>query len=169
MKNFFYTSLFLVILSCKDSDNNGIPPLSPSEPFGTKYQILLNHYIKVTEYSNGSKFYWIEKGSNKALVIYNENPGAERICCDNGSPFIAFEIDPSLVSFDYSTSVQLQGANSITGLTSSFVGPQSYVLQDGTISGKKLSSREWTVSITLPQKTHSFYNGLNIKEPFRIY
>ncbi len=169
MKTALCLFLLCIVLSCKDKETTGIPPLSPKDPFGTEYQILLNHYIKETEYANGYKSYWVEKGTNKAVVIFTKEPGIDRICCDNGSPYIAFEIDPSLVSFEYSTSAQLMTANSITGMTNSFSGPQSYVLKEGTLSGKKLSYKEWSIAISLPPKTNSFYNGLTLKELFKVY
>jgi hypothetical protein len=169
MKTVIALFLLCIVLSCKDKETTGIPPLSPKEPFGTEYQILLNHSLKATEYANGYKDYRVEKGTNKAVVIFTAMPGADRVCCDNGSPYIAFEIDPSLISFEYSTNAQLTTANSITGMTNSFFGPHSYVLNEGTLSGKKLSSKEWSISISLPPKTNSFYNGLTLKELFRVY
>lgn len=169
MKTVIALFLLCIVLSCKDKETTGIPPLSSKEPFGTEYQILLNHSIKATEYTNGYKSYRVEKGTNKAVVIFTTRPGADRVCCDNGSPYIAFEIDPSWVSFEYSTNAQLTTANSITGMTNSIFGRQSYVLKEGTLSGKKLSAKEWSISILLPPKTNSFYNGLALKELFKVY
>ncbi|HAK80296.1 MAG TPA: hypothetical protein DCM71_26205 [Runella sp.] len=166
MKIFLYILLFLAFVSCKDSDDQGTIPLNPNEPFGARYQVMLNYHIKVIDYANGYKSYWVEKGGNQAVVLFTLEPGADRTCCDNGSPFIAFEIDPNQPKFEYTTPQLLENAKANTGLTNSFAGPQSYGLKDGKVSGVKVTPKEWQITIDIPQKTNSFYNGMVVKGNF---
>jgi|GEM_PF-2022567 len=166
MKNVLYILLFLAFVSCKDSNNQEATPLNPNEPFGSRYQVMLNHYIQVTDFTNGYKSYRVERGGNRAVVLFTLNPGVDRLCCDNGSPFIAFEIDPNQSQFEYTTPRQLENAKANTGLTSSFAGPQSYELKEGKLNGVKFSSKEWQITIDIPQKTSNFYYGMLVKSNF---
>lgn len=115
------------------------------------YEILTNHYIKLFNYPNsGFSKFSIEGGSNTYVAFYTYNKIELSQCNDCGNPFIAFEVDPSLSEFNYTSPTELKNAHAIRGQTSSIAGPIAFPILLGKITGQKNGNKSWIISIELP-------------------
>ncbi|WP_428658049.1 hypothetical protein [Runella sp.] len=144
---FIFFLIIFIFLGCKEE-------VEPRE----MYEMLNNRSIKVINYSNsGWNKFSIEEGTNKHVAFYTYDRIDLSQCNDCGNPFIAFEVDPSLSEFNYSSSQEFENIHAISGITSSIAGPIAYPIHSGSISGKKINNYSWIITIDLPadSTTHS--------------
>ncbi|PMD92829.1 hypothetical protein BWI97_19350 [Siphonobacter sp. BAB-5405] len=160
MKNWFgLLILSILFLGCQSKEN------LPKET----YTIFSNHYIDLwgPDTLRGGSFYILEKASTY-VAYYNADDRDLRNCPDCGSPVIAFEFDPSLLSFRYSTVRELKAANVTSGWNGGFNGPYGYRVQSGTITGQKQGLHRWIISMDLPADSSIYFKGFKKTAVYKV-
>ncbi|MFD1294982.1 hypothetical protein ACFQ5N_14150 [Lutibacter holmesii] len=139
------TYLFLIIIllfvSCSDSDSKQDKYYyTYTEDSELTIASIENSYMK---YGN------VENGENLVFEYRFDAYDEEQIADDEYTEIIRFEIDPELDKFSYSNE-ELQHINSVFTKSCFCFFPQDEskdVNATGTISGEKIDSNKWKISI----------------------
>ncbi|MCP1380874.1 hypothetical protein [Runella salmonicolor] len=157
--SFFVLLATLIVAGCKKKD------IWPKET----YEMLNKRSIKLVTYSNSrlSQFSF-QESANKHVAVYTNQFMDLSQCNDCGHPFIAFEVDPLLSEFSYSSAQDLENIHAISGVTSSFFGPYAYPIRSGSITGKKTTDYSWIITIDLPADSTKTNESRKIKGVFTL-
>lgn len=136
--------LFLMF-GCKKQED-----VRPSEIF----EILPNHSILLSPRNspNSLMAYRFEKVGNKHVGYYQKDIIGDLTCNDCGNPFIAFEFDPTLSTFSYTTTSEFESAQAINGMTSSFFGPWASRIVSRKIEGRKMDNNTWYITLKVKEQ-----------------
>lgn len=154
-------ALILFLVSCKNKMEEDVFPRET-------YVVLPNHFIKLYGTNPIGSRYSIEKGGNKYVALYMLEEYDLRNCNDCGAQFHAFEFEPTLAGFNYTTEQSLSNAKVIEGVTGSFGGPRSSLLRLGRIKGQKMGSDSWRIEFDLPADNLRYYPGFKKTAIFRV-
>lgn len=153
--SFFFILAALIVGGCKEKE------IWPKET----YEMLNKRSIKLANFSGWSP-YSFEESPNKHVAVYTNRFMDLSQCNDCGNPFIAFEVDPLLSEFRYSSAQDLENIHAISGTTSSIAGPRASPIRLGSISGKKTTDCSWMITIDLPADSTKSSESRKIKGVF---
>lgn len=157
--SFFVLLAALIVAGCKEKD------IWPKE----SYEMLNKRSIKLVTYSNSSlSQFSFEESANRHVAVYTNQFMDLSQCNDCGYPFIAFEVNPFLSEFNYTSREELESVKAIRGQTSSFFGPYASPLRSGSISGKKTTDYSWIITIDLPADSTKPNESRKIKGVFTL-
>lgn len=145
MKKLLPVLCLFLLFGCKKQAD-----VRPSEIF----EILPNHSIALSSRSTQSSFlaYRFEKTGNKYVGYYEKDIIGDLACNDCGNPFIAFEFDPTLSTFSYTTTSDFENAQAINGMTSSFFGAWASRIVSSKIEGKKMDNNTWYIILKVKRQ-----------------
>lgn len=157
--SFFALLVALIVAGCKKKD------IWPKET----YEMLNKRSIKLVNYPNTIwADFSFEESPNKHVAIYTNQFMDLSQCNDCGHPFIAFEVNPSLSEFRYTSPQELENIRAIRGQTSSFFGPYAIPIRSGSITGKKTTDYSWIITIDLPADSTKPNESRKIKGVFTL-
>ncbi|RDB05513.1 hypothetical protein [Runella aurantiaca] len=157
--SFFVLLAVLMLAGCKEKE------VWPKET----YEMLNKRSIKLVTYNNSSlSQFSFEESANKHVAVYTNQFMDLSQCNDCGYPFVAFEVDPSLSEFSYSSAQELENIRAISGQTSSIFGPYASPIRSGSISGRKTTDYSWIITIDLPADSTKPSESRKIKGVFTL-